>query len=308
MSAITHKQSSTLSVQDWRDKRADERLWLLTKSDLRPGVLIVRHAGNSIWNRGASITRKNSDLFGIELVTAGNLHFVQNGKEYIVEPGHIFIKRRGGNHIYEPGPAGFVHKRFVRLDGPIIEAITGELGLDRYDVCRLAHPEAFAVLQKDAVKLIRDQPEDWAMRLSMLAFQMLLFVAKDISEPPYPPPIIAVIDYMRRNLHRKISVEELSRVAGIGGSPFFRLFKGHLKQPPMGYFNGMKMKRAAELLKHTLLPVKEIAFSLGYEEAAYFTNHFRSALGASPRAFRKRMETGVDKGARGKAGKKVAGK
>lgn len=302
MSGITHERSSTLSVQDWRDKRADERLWLLTKTDLRPGVLIVRHAGSSIWHGGASISRKNSELFGIELVTAGNLHFIQDGKEYIVEPGHIFIKRRGGNHIYEPGPAGFVHKRFVRLDGPIIEAVTGELGLDRYDVCQLSHPAGFAAIQKEAVALIRDQPEDYAMRLSMVAFQMLLFVAKDISEPPFPPPITVIMEYMRKNLHRKITVAELSRIAGLSGTPFFRLFKSHLNQSPLAYFNSMKMKRAAELLKHTILPVKEIAFSLGYDEAAYFTNHFRSTLGVSPREFRKRMETGPEKSSRRKSG------
>jgi AraC-like DNA-binding protein len=296
MSAITHKQSSTLSVQDWRDKRADERLWMLTKADLSPtGVLIVRHAGNSIWRGGASITRINSELFGIELVTAGNLHFIQDGKEYIVEPGHIFIKRRGGNHIYEPGPAGFVHKRFVRLEGPIIEAIIGELGLDRYDVCRLLHPAGFIALQKEAVELIRDQPENYAMRLSIVAFQMLLFVAKDILEPPFPPPITVIIDYMRKNLHRKITIAELTRETSLSGTPFFRLFKSYLNQSPLAYFNAMKMRRAAELLKHTILPIKEIAFSLGYDEAAYFTNHFRSLLGVSPREFRKRMETGPEK-------------
>jgi len=302
MPAITHQQSSTLSVQDWRDKRADERLWMLTKADLPPGVLIVRHAGNSIWRRGASITRKNSELFGIELVTAGNLHFIQDGKEYIVEPGHIFIKRRGGNHIYEPGPAGFVHKRFIRLDGPIIEAVIGELGLDRYDVCRLLHPARFIALQKESVGLIRNQPEDYATRLSVIAFQILLFVAKDISEPPFPPPITVIIDYMRKNLHRKITVAELTRETGLSGTPFFRLFKSYLNQSPLAYFNAIKIKRAAELLKHTILPVKEIAFSLGYEEAAYFTNHFRSTLGVSPREYRKRMETGLDKSSKRKSG------
>jgi YesN/AraC family two-component response regulator len=51
----------------------------------------------------------------------------------------------------------------------------------------------------------------------------------------------------------------------------------------------MKIKRAGELLRHTLIPVKEIAFSLGYEEPAYFTNQFRKILGISPREYRKRI-------------------
>jgi AraC-like DNA-binding protein/quercetin dioxygenase-like cupin family protein len=284
-----HKESPTLSVLDWRDKRADERLWLLTKATPKPSVLIVRHAGNSIWRKGASIARKHSDLFGIELVTAGNLHFIQDGKEYSVEPGNVFIKRRGGNHQYEPGSAGFVHKRFIRLDGPIIEALTGELGIDKLDTCKLSHPLDFAVLQKRAISLIKNQPPGYATQLSVLAFEILLFVAQDISGNQYPPMLSAAIDHMRHNVHRTITVSELSRITGVSDTQFFRLFREHLKGTPLTYFTTMKIKRAAELLRHTLMSVKEIAFTLGYEEPAYFTNKFRKVMGVSPREYRKRI-------------------
>jgi AraC-like DNA-binding protein len=282
------KETPTLSVVDWRDRRADERLWMLTKTGLKPGVLIVRHAGNSIWRKGALIARKKSDLFGIELITAGDLRFVQDGKEYIVEPGNIIIKKRGGNHLYEPGPSGFVHKRFIRLDGPIIETVTGELGIEQLDVCRLSHPHEFAALQKRAIILTRDQPEGYVKLLSLLAFEILLFIAQDVTGSRYPASLYASIDFMRRNLHRKIAVSELSRAVGVSDTQLFRLFRTHLKDTPLTYFNTMKIKRAGELLRHTLIPVKEIAFSLGYEEPAYFTNQFRKNMGMSTREFRKK--------------------
>jgi AraC-like DNA-binding protein len=262
---------------------------MLTKAGLKSGVLIVRHAGNSIWRKGAVIARKKSDLFGIELITEGNLRFIQNGKEYLVEPGHIFIKKRGGNHFYEPGPAGFVHKRFIRLDGPIIETIIGELGFEQLDVCRLSHPREFAALQKRAIMLTRDQPDGYVKLLSLLAFEILLFVAQDVTGSRYPPALFASIDFLRRNLNRKIAVSELSRSVGVSDTQLFRLFRTHLKDSPLTYFNTMKIKRAGELLRHTLIPVKEIAFSLGYEEPAYFTNQFRKILGISPREYRKRI-------------------
>jgi AraC-like DNA-binding protein len=279
------KETPTLSVID---RRADERLWMLTVSGLKPGVCIVRHAGNSIWQKGAIISRKKSELYGIELIVAGNLHFVQNGKEYVVEPGNIIIKKRGGNHYYEPGPAGFVRKRFIRLDGPIIETITGELDIDEIDVCCLSHPHKFASLQKRAIMLIKEQPEGYVMKLSCLALEVLLFIAQDVTGTRYPPALDASIDYLRRNLHRKIAISELSRVVGISDTQLFRLFKKYLKVSPLAYLNNMKIKRAGELLRHTLIPLKEIAFNLGYEEPAYFTNQFRKAMGMSPREYRKK--------------------
>jgi AraC-like DNA-binding protein len=283
------EETSTLSVVDWRDRRADERLWMLTKLGLKPSVLIVRHAGNSIWRKGAIIARKKSDLFGIELVTAGNLRFIQDGKEYLVEPGNIIIKKRGGNHLYEPGPAGFVHKRFIRLDGTIIETLAGELGIDQLDVCCLSHPLEFAALQKRAITLTRDQPPGYVKLLSLLAFEILLFIANDVTGSRFPAALFASIDFMRRNLNRKIAVSELSRSVGVSDTQLFRLFRTHLKDTPLTYFNAMKIKRAGELLRHTLIPVKEIAFSLGYEEPAYFTNQFRKSTGMSPREYRKRI-------------------
>jgi AraC-like DNA-binding protein len=282
------KKSPTLSILDWRDRRADERMWLLTKTGLKSSVLIVRHAGNSIWRKGASIARKNSDIYGIELVTAGNLHFIQNGKEYIIEPGSIFIKRLGHNHVYEPGPAGFVHKRFVRLDGPIIETITGELGIEQIDMCRLSHPADFAALQKRAISLIKDQPPNYTTLLSLLAFEILLFVAQDVSGSTYPSALLSSLEHMRRNLHRKMTISELSHEAGISMTQYFRLFKKHVHESPLIYFNAMKIRRAAELLRHTLMPIKEIAFNLGYDEPAYFTNQFRKTMGVSPREYRKK--------------------
>jgi AraC-like DNA-binding protein len=284
-----YKETPTLSVIDWRDRRADERLWMLTKSGLKPGVLIVRHAGNSIWRKGAQIARKNSELFGIELITAGNLRFVQDGKEYIVEPGNIIIKKRGGNHLYEPGPAGFVHKRFIRLDGPIIETVIGELGIEQIDVCRLSHPCRFAVLQKRAITLTRDQPEGFVMQLSLLALEILLFVAQDVTGSRFPAALYASIDYMRRNLHQKIAISDLSKTVGVSDTQLFRLFKTHVGESPLAFFNNMKIKRAGELLRHTLIPLKEIAFSLGYEEPAYFTNQFKKTMGMSPREYRKKI-------------------
>lgn len=282
------QQNPSFSVQNQAERDAGERIWLLTEAEYSSRILMVRFAGNSAWRKGVAITRKNSETFALELVTAGNLHFVQDGKDYIVEPGSVFIIRRGSDQLYEPGPAGFVHKRFIRLDGPLLDAIIGELGLEQCDVCSLSHPAAFTALHKRAIMLIRDHPENYLTRLSLLAFEMLLFVKNDISGSLYPASVSAVIEYMRHNVHRKITIAELSGVAGVSSTQFFRLFKSACNETPLTYFNTLKIRHAAELLTHTLMPIKEIAFSLGYEEHAYFTNQFRKMMGMSPRKYRKK--------------------
>ena len=94
---------------------------------------------------------------------------------------------------------------------------------------------------------------------------------------------------MRRNLHRTVTVTELSAMAECQRYAAFRLFKSNIGESPLLYFNTMKIRRAAELLRHTLISIKEIAFSLGYEEPAYFATQFRNTMGVSPREYRKKM-------------------
>jgi len=40
--------------------------------------LYIQHCGNSVWGKGVRITRKNSFIFGLELVVSGSMEFQQD--------------------------------------------------------------------------------------------------------------------------------------------------------------------------------------------------------------------------------------
>ena len=50
----------------------------------------------------------------------------------------------------------------------------------------------------------------------------------------------------------------------------------------------VRMERAAELLAHDLLPVREVARRVGYRQPSQFAKRFRRHHGLSPVAFRER--------------------
>ncbi len=50
------------------------------------------------------------------------------------------------------------------------------------------------------------------------------------------------------------------------------------------------MSIAERLLRDTVLPVKEVATQLGYEDAHYFSGLFKKEKGVSPAAFRKNIQ------------------
>ncbi len=58
--------------------------------------------------------------------------------------------------------------------------------------------------------------------------------------------------------------------------------------PPLRLIQERLMLEARRLLIYTSLTVAEVAYSLGYEDPAYFTRGFTQYEGCSPRAFRRR--------------------
>jgi AraC family transcriptional activator of pobA len=59
-------------------------------------------------------------------------------------------------------------------------------------------------------------------------------------------------------------------------------------QSPIQLIHARILLEAKRQLHFTDSPVREIAFALGFEDAAYFTRFFRRRAGVSPRAFRTR--------------------
>ena len=65
-----------------------------------------------------------------------------------------------------------------------------------------------------------------------------------------------------------------------------RMFRRHHGVSFQGYLQRLRMKKAAELLLSTRLPVARIAKRVGYNDASRFTQHFKRLFEAGPIAYR----------------------
>lgn len=64
------------------------------------------------------------------------------------------------------------------------------------------------------------------------------------------------------------------------------LCKRHFQVPAMFFIQKRVTLEAKRMILATDLSLKEIAFELGFDDPAYFTNFFKAQTGSSPRAFR----------------------
>jgi AraC-like DNA-binding protein len=56
---------------------------------------------------------------------------------------------------------------------------------------------------------------------------------------------------------------------------------------PYQYYMQLKIKKAAELLEQKDASIKEVAYSLGFEDQYYFSRFFKKKTGVAPSAWRK---------------------
>ncbi len=94
-----------------------------------------------------------------------------------------------------------------------------------------------------------------------------------------------IIEYMRQNINRKITLEELSGMAKLSTFYLSREFKEATGYPVIMYFNKMKIEKAKELLIEDNKKVKEAAYELGYTNEFYFSRIFKRIEGVSPKEF-----------------------
>ncbi|MDY4161135.1 MAG: AraC family transcriptional regulator [Prevotella sp.] len=96
------------------------------------------------------------------------------------------------------------------------------------------------------------------------------------------------LTYIRENIGRRVNMDELAKVACMSKDHFIRMFKREVSHTPNAYVTEKKIERAELLLVTTLLPVKQIALSLGYDDMAYFNNVFKRHTKVSPLQYREK--------------------
>lgn len=96
---------------------------------------------------------------------------------------------------------------------------------------------------------------------------------------------VSFIKLMKDNSHLNFTSEELARAAGMSLSSFKRNFKKYFGLPPGKWLHQQRIARAKKMLKNQVRNISDIAFELGYNDAASFSKAFKGAIGMSPSEF-----------------------
>ncbi len=224
--------------------------------------------------------------FSLNVVTLGNAQYNQDGRSGTLAPGDVFLAHKGTKQRFVSGAAGFVHKRFVTLQGAALDAFLRSSGLDRLDKVRPLRPAHVIRLFRRVYREMERREAGYVHRISLLAFDILMELGESIA-PDYPPEVRGAIEYMRRNLDRSITLRDVCRQARLSPRHCNRMFHRHIGMPPMRFFLTERMRWGQSLLLNTTQSIKEIAALIGYDDPLYFSAQFCRFAGVCPTKFRK---------------------
>lgn len=100
------------------------------------------------------------------------------------------------------------------------------------------------------------------------------------------PRLQAAIDYIGSNLGQKLDLSAVADAASLSLSRFAHLFRAQVGLTPQRFIEQQRLERARQLLERTAMPVKSIAYEVGFSNPFYFSLRFKRYTGRSPTGFR----------------------
>lgn len=103
------------------------------------------------------------------------------------------------------------------------------------------------------------------------------------------PVVAAALDFIRANLSREFTVDDVATGAGVGRRDLERKFRSALDRSVLDEVRAARVDRVRQLLTDTELSMAAIAQRAGFSGARRMSVVFREATGTTPRHYRRRL-------------------
>jgi AraC-like DNA-binding protein len=113
-----------------------------------------------------------------------------------------------------------------------------------------------------------------------------LFPNNKFSIPDKECPLDKSIAYMKANIKKRLTTEEIAGMFEYSSSHFTAIFKKKTGLSPIDYFIRLKIRYACQLLSQSELKIKEISEKIGYDDPYYFSRLFKQIMNKSPKEYR----------------------
>ncbi len=241
-----------------------------------------------------SLRPRKLDEYQIIYITAGKgLFEVEGGIRYQVNPGTIFLLFPKVAHRYKPLTETGWTEYYVGVNGKLLDSLleNGFLSIEQ-PIYEVGFHEHLVRHYHQVFQLAKAEKVGWQQAASAAVFHLigdLLYLIKNNTVDTATEILIRRIKtQIAERIAQKIDWNELGRLNGVSYSKMRKTFRDYVGMSLGQYHQQLRLNQAKILLTQSKAPIKEIAFSLGYQNEYYFNTAFKKKTGIAPGTYRKR--------------------
>lgn len=267
--------------------------------------------------------KRNVDEYMLYFIKSGELHLREDGKEYVLRRGDVFVLEPNLDH---EGTAKhtcdyyYVHFGHPDIEPRQIEDVAAlarriileeEAADDEAELNMCYFGKHFTLTGKSVLQQAFHTMDEllelysrkrFNRNLTALRFSQLLIewsrehMAQALRDTGGKNTgaylrVNALLDHIHHHYVDRISSEDVERLFECNFDYMNRIFKRTTGYPIIQYVNKVRTDRAKELLQATNLSIGEIGYLTGLNDPYYFSKVFKKHVGVSPQHY-KRLLTG----------------
>jgi AraC-like DNA-binding protein len=233
--------------------------------------------------------RHSHSTWAIGVVDQGTAGIWYRGTNELVGPDGLIAVNPGAVHTGYPLQEGGISHSMLYLDDELVrEALEGISTLPMFAHTSFPDTDLASRLRTTCRSLERDSP-CLAVETKLLSHLSCLFLRharvnvrqQTGSEPRH---VARIQEYLRANLRRNVTLNELAGLTGLSKAYLIRSFRRAVGMPPYEWLLQLRIQEARRRLQNGDR-ICDLAIELGFADQSHFHRRFRRLTGMTPFAY-----------------------
>lgn len=226
---------------------------------------------------------------------------LKTGKTFV--PGQSFVIGKG-EHVAIDFPEAVIQSPTtcitIEIDECLIKKVAQQLNIEQLAEPQLQKPtlqlnnnQVTQSLYQRLVNTFSENQEDRGMLIQLGITELIVRMLRDKScsellkqslLAPDENELSAVIQFIRQNALKPIDIDELCKVACMGRTKLFQVFRNRLDTTPQSFILQQRLEWAATQLRNGH-SITSVCYDSGFNDPSHFSRRFKQAYSQSPKQY-----------------------
>lgn len=225
--------------------------------------------------------------------TGDNTTVFYDDNYYQVENGDIFIISPNKMHQVLPGKTSITYHVFL-IDNSFCKY--NDIEVEELNYERVIKSETAKALINRLIEDINSTQSFKQTKIRLTLLELMLYLSANHTTLPSSQTKVSLqlndslslaINYINTHIFDNLTLDTVSKEAGISKYYFSREFKTRTGLSFVSYINTIRCKKAAELILTEKYSIHQIAIMCGFDTDSYFAKIFRKVFGITPSEYSK---------------------